>query len=188
MSMGVLRAGESCLFQFVLPYPTSFVTEENRSFSHDVTAAIIVHKIVNRRPCLCTKKSCGNWTLFTCKNFHLFQAICKAADHVTENDLLGRVEIAAVRVGVRAKEGGRGGERESKYGFSLFSPWPLTAPLFDSSQLFDSWNLVWQLGKQNHSAITCNAGYWKLGYSIAGNRVLYFICHSLKCYDCIDRR
>ena len=72
---------------------------------------------------------------------------------MTENDLLGRVEIAAVRVGVRAKEGGRGGGRESKYGFSLFSPWPLTAPLFDS------WNLVWRLGEQNHSAITCNVGY-----------------------------
>ena len=24
---------------------------------------------------------------FTCKNFLLFQAICKALDHVTENDL-----------------------------------------------------------------------------------------------------
>ena len=53
--------------------------------------------MTSRRPYLCTKqwmaamfvykKFCGNWTPFTCKNFLLFQAICKAADHVTENDL-----------------------------------------------------------------------------------------------------
>ena len=36
---------------------------------------------------VCVKKSCGNCTLFTCRNFLLFQAICKAADKVTENDL-----------------------------------------------------------------------------------------------------
>ena len=50
MSMGVLRAGESCLFQFVWPYPPSFVTEENRSFSHDVTAAIFTRDdVVSQR-------------------------------------------------------------------------------------------------------------------------------------------
>ena len=38
-----------------------------RSFSsHDITEAIFVYKTMNRQPCLCTKKSCGNWTLFTC--------------------------------------------------------------------------------------------------------------------------
>ena len=36
---------------------------------------------------VCVKKSCGNCTLFTCRNVLLFQAICKAADKVTENDL-----------------------------------------------------------------------------------------------------
>ena len=47
---------------------------------------------------------------------------------MTENDPLGRVEIAAVRVGVRAKEGGRGGGRESKYGFLFSLPGPLPLP------------------------------------------------------------
>ena len=47
---------------------------------------------------------------------------------MTENDLLGRVEISALRVGVRAKEGGRGGGRESNYGFLFSPPGPLLLP------------------------------------------------------------
>ena len=30
---------------------------------------------------------CGDWILFSCKNFLLFQEICLAANHVSENDL-----------------------------------------------------------------------------------------------------
>ena len=46
---------------------------------------IYTYKTMNRLPCLCTKKI--PWEL----NFLLFQAICKAADHVTENDLLKKL-------------------------------------------------------------------------------------------------
>ena len=46
---------------------------------------IYTYKTMNRLPCLCTKKIL--WEL----NFLLFQAICKAADHVTENDLLKKL-------------------------------------------------------------------------------------------------
>ena len=46
---------------------------------------IYTYKTMNRLPCLCTKKI--PWKL----NFLLFQAICKAADHVTENDLLKKL-------------------------------------------------------------------------------------------------
>ena len=31
--------------------------------------------------------SCGDWTLFSFKNFPLFQEIYLATDHVSENDL-----------------------------------------------------------------------------------------------------
>ena len=34
------------------------------------------------------KTFCGDWILFSCKNFLLFQEICLAANHVSENDLL----------------------------------------------------------------------------------------------------
>ena len=37
----------------------------NRSFSHDVTAAIFVYKTMNRRPCLCTKKNPVGIELFS---------------------------------------------------------------------------------------------------------------------------
>ena len=40
----------------------------NRSFSHDVTAAIFVYKTMNRRPCLCTKK-----ILWELNSFHMFR-------------------------------------------------------------------------------------------------------------------
>ena len=43
-------------------YLLSFV---NRSFSHDVTAAISVYKTMNRRPCLCTKKNPVGVELFS---------------------------------------------------------------------------------------------------------------------------
>ena len=50
----------------------------NRSFSHDVAAAIFVYRKKNIL-----------WELnsFHMLDFFLFQAICKAADHVTKNDL-----------------------------------------------------------------------------------------------------
>ena len=55
-----------------------------RPFLHDVTAAIFVYKTMNRRPCLCTKKSHVEIELFShVKTFLSFQAICKAADHAT---------------------------------------------------------------------------------------------------------
>ena len=44
----------------------SFLT--NRSFSHDVTAAIFVYKTMNRRPCLCTKK-----ILWELNSFHMLK-------------------------------------------------------------------------------------------------------------------
>ena len=40
----------------------------NRSFSHDVTAAIFVYKTMNRRPCLCTKK-----ILWELNSFHMLR-------------------------------------------------------------------------------------------------------------------
>ena len=51
------------------------------------------HK-TSRRPYWCTiqwngchfgvqEKSCGNWTLFSCKNILLFQEICMAPDHLS---------------------------------------------------------------------------------------------------------
>ena len=46
---------------------------------------IYMYKTMNRLPYLCTKKIL--WEL----NFLLFQASCKAADHVTENDLLKKL-------------------------------------------------------------------------------------------------
>ena len=46
---------------------------------------IYMYKTMNRLPCLCTKKIL--WEL----NFLLFQETCKAADHVTENDLLKKL-------------------------------------------------------------------------------------------------
>ena len=48
-------------------------TFTNRSFSHDVTAAIFVYK-----------KILLELYSFHMLNFLLFQAICKAVDHVTE--------------------------------------------------------------------------------------------------------
>ena len=59
----------------------------NRSFSHDVTAAIFVYKTMDRRPYLCTKKILWELNSFHMLKLLLFQAIWKAADHVTENDL-----------------------------------------------------------------------------------------------------
>ena len=62
-------------------------------FSHDVTRLYIsVYKTMNRLPCLCTKKIL--WEL----NFLLFQAICKAADHVTENDLLKKLSTLNILI------------------------------------------------------------------------------------------
>ena len=55
-------------------YLWSFV---NRSFSHDVTVAIFVYKTMNRR----------ELNSFHMLKLFLFQAICKANDHVTEDDL-----------------------------------------------------------------------------------------------------
>ena len=62
-----------------------------RSFSHDVTVAMLVYKTMKRRPCLCTKIIMWDFNSSHMLNFLLFQAICKAADHVTENDLLLKV-------------------------------------------------------------------------------------------------
>ena len=56
-------------------------------FLHDVTAAIFVYKTINRRPRLCIKKILWELNFFHMLKLFFFQAICKAADHVTENDL-----------------------------------------------------------------------------------------------------
>ena len=48
-----------------------------------------MYKTMNQRPCLCTKEN-----LWELNSFHMLKLsvilikICKAADHVTENDLL----------------------------------------------------------------------------------------------------
>ena len=41
---------------FLIIISSSMYLYSNRSFSHDVTAAMFVCKTMNRRPCLCTKK------------------------------------------------------------------------------------------------------------------------------------
>ena len=73
-----------------LPYfemPWQINTIANRSFSHDVMAAIFIYKKMNRRPCLCTIpvgiELFSHVKTFFCSK----QIICKAADHATENDL-----------------------------------------------------------------------------------------------------
>ena len=43
--------------------------------------------MTSRRPCLCTKKILWELNPFHMLKLLLFQAICKAVDHVTENDL-----------------------------------------------------------------------------------------------------
>ena len=58
------------------------------SFSHDVTAAIAVYKTMKLQPCWCQENPVGFENVFLCKNLILFQEICIAADHVSENDLL----------------------------------------------------------------------------------------------------
>ena len=52
----------------------------NRSFSHDVTEAILVYKTIIRRPCWCTKNFCRDWTNFACKFFLLLQEMIIVAD------------------------------------------------------------------------------------------------------------
>ena len=47
-----------------ISFPSRWVLP-NRSFSHDVTAAIFVYKTMNRRPCLCTKISPVGIELFS---------------------------------------------------------------------------------------------------------------------------
>ena len=42
---------------FLIIISSSMYLYSNRSFSHDVTAAMFVYKTMNRRPCLCTKKN-----------------------------------------------------------------------------------------------------------------------------------
>ena len=64
-------------------------------FSHDVTAAILVYKTMNRRPCLGTKKFLRELNSFHMLQLSLLQAICKAADHVTENDLLNKTPYSS---------------------------------------------------------------------------------------------
>ena len=60
--------------------------------------------MTSRRPCWCTKqlksghvgaqgKPYGDWTLFSCKIFLLYQEICIVSDHVSENDLLNKQPI-----------------------------------------------------------------------------------------------
>ena len=60
-----------------------------RSFSPDVTAAILVYR----------KKSCGDWTLFQCKRIVLLQQICIAAYHVSENDQCQSLGTFMLQVG-----------------------------------------------------------------------------------------
>ena len=61
------------------------ITMAYRAFSHDVTAAILVFKDNEMAAIGAPNQSCGSWTLFLCKSFHLFQKIYIDASHVREN-------------------------------------------------------------------------------------------------------
>ena len=68
MSVQFLRSYRSCLF--------------------DITAAILAYKTTKTAAMLVyRKKSCGDWGHFYYEKLYLFQQICKAAYHVSENDL-----------------------------------------------------------------------------------------------------
>lgn len=52
----------------------------NRSFSQDVTEAILVYQTITRRLCWCTKNFCRDWTNFACKFFLLLQEMIIVAE------------------------------------------------------------------------------------------------------------
>ena len=65
-----------------------------RSFSHDVTEAILVYKTITRRLCWCTKNFSRDWTNFACKFFLLLQEMIIVAEVKTIYQAKCRVRLA----------------------------------------------------------------------------------------------